>query len=118
MYRLTFTAGIGEDHAGEPLAVPEVNRALAHIRSHLANVFGGYTETQATGGWINPNGRLVVEPSIRWIVLTDADHAPDAVEDIARVIGHELRQASVVWEREAIAAGFTDTAPEAMPAAA
>lgn len=35
-----------------------------------AQLFGGYSLDRVTGGWIDPAGRLVREPSTRWQVVT------------------------------------------------
>ena len=116
MQRITITAGIGEDRNGNAMSDESVAEMLATIRARLAATFGGYTETDAMGGWINESGRLVVEPSKRWILLTDANakDADELADAAARVIGRGLRQAAVVIERETIAGRFVDIAPRAL----
>jgi hypothetical protein len=40
----------------------------------IASIAGGFTAMHATGGWIDDNGTLIVEP----VVVFDADIADDA----------------------------------------
>lgn len=110
MNRITITAGIGEDRHGATVAPDALAATLATIRARFASTFGGYTETDATGGWIAPDGRLVVEPAKRWTLLTDAD-AADAYalgEAAARMVGRGLNQASVVLEVEPVKVTFVE----------
>lgn len=100
MKRLTFTAGI--DKAGNtPMPADVVEQALADIRTHLAHVAGGYTETATNGGWNDDSGQLVQEHSMRWMILTDEDR--DA-ESIANFIGRRLKQEEIAVEVEPMVA--------------
>lgn len=109
MNRLTITAGTGEDRHGSTIAPHALARALATIRGELATLFGGFTETQAIGGWVNPEGRMVMEPSARWIALADTI-TEETARRVALEVGRVLNQAAVVWELETIAAGFAEVA--------
>lgn len=108
MQRITITAGIGYDRAGAPLNPQDVQTALAGIRATMARAFGGYTESETLGGWINGAGELVTEPGRRWTVLatitaSEAMTAARAVADYARDV---LRQESVLIERDTIEGEF------------
>jgi len=110
MNRITITAGIGEDANGAPIAGARLAEVLATIRASFAAGFGGYTETDAMGGWINDAGRLVVEPAKRWVILTTAG-AADAkamADAAARMVGRGLNQAVVVREVEPVDGAFLD----------
>ena len=119
MQRITITAGIGEDRNGSPLDGQEVTQALANIRATVARIFGGYTERETLGGWINSAGELVTEPGRQWIALTakparEADELAYALADHVRDM---LRQQSVMLESETVFGRFveateTATAPE------
>ena len=119
MQRITFTAGIGEDGNGRPLDPQELTQALAAIRAGIAHTFGGYTERETFGGWINSAGELVTEPGRQWIALTDkpAREADTLAHRLADRIRGLLRQQSVMLESETVFGRFveameTATAPE------
>lgn len=109
MQRITITAGTGFDRHGNPLDAQDVQTALAGIRATLARAFGGYTETESLGGWINGAGDLVTEPGRRWIALASitAGEAMDAARAVAEYARDALRQESVLIERDTIEAEFS-----------
>lgn len=111
MNRVTITAGIGEDRHGKPIPAAVREAALKAIREHVAREAGGYTETTAQGGWIAHDGRLVQEPSVRFVILADDDGAR-----FARYIGRALGQDTVVMETEPTTAQFIETGAELVEA--
>jgi hypothetical protein len=80
------------------LIVPNCNCSTSPIVAYgarIANIAGGFTATQATGGWTDASGALVVEP----VTVFDADdnyaNAPlhaEAFADLARTIKADLSQ--------------------------
>jgi hypothetical protein len=111
--RITITAGIGEDRHGDAIGEPALSLALSTIRGKLAATFGGFTETEATGGWIDGNGRMVMEDSRRWIVLTESSETTSDEEAIAaaRMVQLALNQQAVMVEVETVAATFVQAKP-------
>jgi hypothetical protein len=109
MQRITITAGTGYDRHGEPLQAQDVQTALAGIRATLAGAFGGYTEAETVGGWINGAGELVTEPGRRWVALANitAGDAMKAARAVAEYARDTLRQESVLIERDTIEAEFS-----------
>lgn len=49
------------------------------VRSTLLGLFGGYTETEGTGGWRDDTGRDHIEPITVWTVDTDRQDAPGRI---------------------------------------
>lgn len=98
-YRISITAGVGEDANGVKLAKDTVESGLANIRYGLTRRAGGYTETAVEGGWMDPHGRVVTEPGRRFTIM-----APSAApaREYADFIGHELHQRAVAVEVEAL----------------
>ena len=118
MQRITITAGTGYDATGNALSAQDVQTALAGIRATLARAFGGYTEAETMGGWINGAGELVTEPGRRWIALASitAGEAMEAAHAVADYARDALRQESVLIERDTVEAEFR-TAPVTATAA-
>lgn len=109
MARVTITAGTGEDRHGVPLSSSSVALALATIRGHLAATFGGFTETDTLGGWVDDGGRLVMEQGKRWTILADVPREEAAAQ--AEVVRRALNQAAVVLEFEPDVSGQFIAAP-------
>lgn len=105
MKRFTITAGTGFDSRGDAIALDVLAAKLAVIRSHLAGKFGGFTETETVGGWLNGVGELVLEHGRRWIVLAD-DSIDYSGQDAARYVGRMLDQSAVMLETESVPAEF------------
>lgn len=106
--RITITAGTGFDRDGRALSAQRVAQALATIRATLAQTFGGYTETDTLGGWVDGSGELVTEPGKRWTVveveeMAGLDSTRAAGWYVAGRIAAELGQASVLLEVEPVA---------------
>ena len=79
------------------LIVPNCNRQTSPVVAYgkaIADISGGFTATQATGGWIDPSGLLIVEPVT---VFDMIDSAPTELtltsyRKLARLIARDLAQ--------------------------
>jgi hypothetical protein len=49
--------------------------AVAELDEMLGTTFGGYTATDATGGWRNPASGLVEQEPVRVYTISFANHA-------------------------------------------
>lgn len=107
-YRITFTAGLEKGADGFYLDEGMVADAVSTVRRQLAARFGGYTETDSVGGWIDDDGYLVEERGKRWVCLASMDRkeAEKAGRELAGMIAAELRQACVVMEIERVSSAF------------
>lgn len=104
MKRYTITAGTGFDKDGRAISARVVLLALVSIRALLASLFGGYSESNGTGGWINGHGDLVTEENVTFTIVTDAavNDAMQAAESVARL----LNQESVLFTEEDVNSAF------------
>jgi len=75
----------------------------------IADMGGGFTAVQGTGGWIAPDGSLVVEPvTVFDVSLADdasysSDHGVGAIRQLASNIARDLRQDCVYLAIDGIA---------------
>ena len=81
----------------------------------IADIAGGFTATQATGGWIGPDGSLVVEPVTVFDIScpSPADNTPESLADaeqpivklrlLAKRIASDLKQDCVYLAIDGIA---------------
>jgi len=72
------------------------DRVAAHgkIRKRMAETFGGYTQTEGSGGWVAPDGKLVKEV----VAIYDVAILPSQNAELARIAveaGRQLKQHSV-----------------------
>jgi hypothetical protein len=86
-----LTVGHGYDKDNNPIDNGEL--LLAGVRQTLAKTFGGFTETQGLGGWINPEGVQVVEAVKVYTIATDKSEGE--VEVCAAACRDLLHQHSV-----------------------
>lgn len=105
-HRITITAGLGIDLNGQLIPKESAIAAIESIRKHIASATGGFTETPANGGWVNRNGELLQEPSIRWITLADND---DKAQELAYFAAKALNQESVLLEVEEVRAHVVES---------
>jgi hypothetical protein len=75
------------------------------IQSRIANICGGFTAYQATGGWKDDQGRLIVEPVTVFDCNVDATYRPEShlrpqehFRQLAHSIAVELHQECVYVE--------------------
>jgi hypothetical protein len=66
-----------------------------NVRRHVADKFGGYTELDARGGWVNDQGNLVEEPVT---VLHVVGASQGDVQGIARWLAAKSDETEVLWE--------------------
>ena len=57
----------------------------------IARIAGGFTVSHGNGGWIDPQGLLILEPV--WIVETSIDH--QGFQKVVAKKIHDLRQVAV-----------------------
>ncbi len=89
---VTLTVGYGFDKNNNPL--PDASNLLQKVRQNLAQTFGGFTETEGVGGWINPDtGVEVMEACKVYSIATDKPS--EIVETSAAVARDTLHQHSV-----------------------
>ncbi len=103
--KVTFGIGQKFDKAGIELFAlgvkkysPLYFKQLA--RAKTAEVFGGYSEISASGGWVNAKGLLVTEPSVLFVVYTDKDY--DVCETHAEWLAELFDQESVMLAVEPV----------------
>ena len=66
-------------------------RALQFAIKACASTFGGYTATQAQGGWINDAGDLIEEPVTVITIAWEANLATNANGALAMTVNEALR---------------------------
>jgi len=95
-----FQIGVGVqfDRFNQPIDAEDLHdNLLPSIRRMLASEFGGYTEKQTSGGWINPDGHLVEEEGRTFSVLYDPTKVSrNLLAFRADCVGQILNQHSVV----------------------
>lgn len=88
------------------LIVPNCNRGTSPLVAYgrtIAEIAGGFTASQATGGWKDDRGDLIVEP----VTVFDCNVEPDGevctkFYNLAKRIAHELHQTCVFLEIDGI----------------
>ena len=84
------------------LIVPNCNRGTSPLVAYgrtIAEIAGGFTASQATGGWKDDRGDLIVEP----VTVFDCNVVPDGkvcerFHNLAQEIAAELNQDCVYLE--------------------
>lgn len=95
-YKIEFGFGAGEDASGRLLLQSEVEIGLQKIRQRAVALYGGYTVTHTTGGWVNPAGRLVEERGFTLSALVEIGFDEQVnFQEMVDVIKSALRQQSV-----------------------
>ena len=83
------------------LIVPNCNRSNSPCVAYgpsIARIAGGFTATQGTGGWIDGDGSLIVEPVTVFDCYhdnTEWDRIRRSFDLLARQIARDLNQTSV-----------------------
>lgn len=89
------------------------DRLTDRVKARAAKEFGGFTTTDAQGGWVAPNGETVTEPVTVLTVVadrTDPTDGPTAetwAKVTARHVSEESDETTVMWfVRQITAGGF------------
>lgn len=92
-----------EAHRNKPgIEETDTARVLETVQRRLASAFGGFTQYNATGGWVDGSGNLIVEP----IGVVKAYHDGSEIEaaaiagQIAEYVKHQLDQDCVTLETQ------------------
>lgn len=96
MRHVLLFVGIERDGDGKQIDPAVRSNALKELRESAAREFGGYTLSNAAGGWMNPEGKLIEEGTIRLDLYTTR-HNED-VQDWARRVGAAFGQHSVLLD--------------------
>ena len=115
MKRLSITVGLGFDTNGQLITPQSRMLALTNVRVYMARMFGGYTETQGYGGWINDAGELIEEESVTFTsVITDETTNENGVAKRAGMAAEYVRnafnQTSVLLVKDEVGAFFIEKA--------
>lgn len=106
MHKITLIMGIEKDKDNKLIPSQQQQMALRLIRLELAKRCGGYTEVATTGGWTNPQGRLVTELGYMFIGYLDNMSTAEAESigfQLAQHAAAQLNQHSVVLEVQSMA---------------
>jgi len=79
---------------GNPIPESELEPWYNSARAAFANAFGGYTESEALGGWVAGSGFTVSEP-VR-ILEAFGDDKPEVRARVAQTLKAGLGQAAVM----------------------
>lgn len=72
-------------------------KAHSVLKAALVNTFGGYTASHGTGGWMAPDGRLMMDSVAIYDVAINAERGTDLAQlaQIAATAGRALKQQAV-----------------------
>lgn len=90
-----------------PNAIPE--RVSRTVKGRLADTFGGFTETQTRGGWVNGDGELITESVTKVESVRMDDDAPNAeaiAKSTASWVESKTDEDVVMWEVEQVRGGL------------
>lgn len=106
-FHITIYMGIEFTQAGEKLSAHQVEGALRVIEHAAAELTGGFTLSETTGGWLN-EGRIVRERGWRLdVVVDDVRVEPlEVARTLGKVCSGELDQACVLVETFAVDSYF------------
>lgn len=93
---LQLTVGIGKQANGKTLDKTHVRNGLNIIRKELSTEFGGYTELNSNGGWVNPRGELVTEKGKTFQVALMQQTTIKNIKSVAEKARNALNQESVL----------------------
>ena len=96
MVRASIIVGIERDGQGVQLPVDVRANALKAVRDMAARRYGGYTLSNAAGGWVNSDGLLIEEGALRIDLFTDEPFA--RVRAFTRDVGALFNQAAVILD--------------------
>jgi len=81
------------------LIVPNVKRNTSPVVAYgmrIANIAGGFTATQGTGGWMDNCGYLICEPVTVFDVSTDDKRGHDGYWASSKVTNYRIHQFRVL----------------------
>lgn len=113
MNQTNIIVGTGFTASGHTLDDVQRAAALAGARSLLLREYGGFTETIATGGWMNPDGEPVLETSVTFTMMHPAvsnDTALLKAKRVGSLIAGMFQQASVFVSTAPTVAAFVEPA--------
>ena len=88
------------DADGNRIATDTIDATLDRVQLLMSRRFGGFTMTDATGGWVNDEGKIIRE-RIRiirsWVASISVDDLI-WIQDLAAAVGRELNQNCVSIE--------------------
>jgi len=90
-----------------PIPTDVSTQLTDRVKGRMAEHYGGFTVTQADGGWKAPNGELVTEPV--QVLTTVADESDTPAESFGRAtakhVAAESDETEVMWFVRHVAAG-------------
>jgi len=90
-----------------PTGVP--NDITETVKSHVADVHGGFTVLQGRGGWTSPNGDTITE-SVE--VLEVVGMKPAQARSTANWVARHSDETEVMWEIQEVECGFETGEPQ------
>lgn len=108
MKQYVIGMGIEFDRDNNRLSVDDRESALKRIRHNAMIQFGGFTEIDVVGGWINPDGKAVREQGKQISLIVSDDKVKD-VPSFAQYVAATLRQHSVVLINPCGKVGFIES---------
>jgi hypothetical protein len=106
----TLFIGTQKDKDGNPLNPVAVSRALHEIKLKAALIFGGYSASSVTGGWVNDKGQLIEETALR-LELSPKDEDSFKAHDFAAWCGSLLGQGCVLLVSTDSTESFVESSP-------
>lgn len=94
-HRIDFGFGVELDRDKHPISPGELTVALHQIGLAANSRFGGYTITETTGSWVNPEGYTFTEAGRTLTVYTNQPGTYVAL-GLANIIKQELRQEAIM----------------------
>lgn len=101
MKRYSFYFGTELDKDNKPVEDGQI--AISLIQKLACELFGGFTQSQTIGGWLNPKtDNVVKERSLKIEVLTDDPDGKTKAEVFSKYINVQLNQSLVIVAEEDI----------------
>lgn len=98
MKHVQMYLGVERDTAGQYISPSTRSNAIAQIRRQAADQFGGYTLSNAEGGWVDDKGMLVIEGAVKLDIYVHDRTPPRALRRLAQNFGRLLQQSSVLLD--------------------
>lgn len=97
---IVMYVGAGFDKDGESISHEKEETATRIVEAAICKVAGGFTRTEAIGGWVDADGKIIREPTIKFDIIYDnfnSDAAKVAFR-LARLAKKEFNQNEVLIE--------------------